>query len=187
MGLVLGQEVALVHAPLARGQRALEEVADVERGMSPTHDLPVEEADLAVREHVGIADVRVPVDEGERGVRNGPDELHPVVVRDRLTEPAHWPGDAIAEPIEGHRDAAAEARPYLIGGEPVEVGCACAALAPEARVKACECAQAARGLVDAERTGRVTRVGAARDDVLEDEKEIHRGLVDQRGVARRVI
>ncbi len=65
-GAVLLEEFALAAASVLDGQGTLEEVAEIERPVAPAHHLPVQESDVVVGQHVGVADVRVAVQEGLR-------------------------------------------------------------------------------------------------------------------------
>ena len=76
-GEVLGDQVALGRSAVLDADGALEEVAEIDPRAAAADDLPVEEADLAVGQEVGVADVGVAVDEGGRARREGADVAGP--------------------------------------------------------------------------------------------------------------
>src|SRR5690606_33445835 len=63
---VVGEEGGLVSAPVGLGQRALQEIAHVVGPVPAADHLPVQEPDRVVGQQVGVADVRVTVQEGLR-------------------------------------------------------------------------------------------------------------------------
>ena len=98
--VVVSDEVRVVGLAIGNGDRALQEVTEIEAVVAPADDLPVEEPDGVIGQDVGVADVGVTVEQGRGPVRHRGDVAHPVAAVDLLpSEGSHRRWDASHRPV----------------------------------------------------------------------------------------
>ena len=111
--------VPLVTAAVLGGQCTLQEVPEVQRPVAPAENLPVQKAHLAVGQHIGVADVRVAVQQchrrpGEAADEGLPDVLDELIDGQCMTSPGVSSAAAPAQRVAARtafRPRARTARP----------------------------------------------------------------------------
>jgi hypothetical protein len=146
---ILGHDVSLATASIVDGQRALQEIAEVQRPVAPAYNLPVKEAHFAIGQDVGVADMRATVKQSLRRPCERVQISNPGIRNDVLHR--HGPdrrGHAAPQHLQGCWDGASHSRPGKVGLDPFQFRVARDFRAPVPAVHPGEAARAARGLFD---------------------------------------